>query len=836
MHSKRLDISFAAMKFSQFALPVEALEIIPVPEKEAIGFRFANPITEGTRAWLSIKFKGVISSNLEGIFSTPYVDAKGEKHLGASTMFAATEARTCFPCFDEPEFKAVFALEITVDSHLMVISNMPVMDSVSKSNGKKRTDHFEWTREMSSYLVCFVIGIYEYLETKAAGTTLVRVFTPCGQRIQGLFALEVAKKSLEFFNNYFGKVYPLPKLDLVALSRLSVGAMENWGIITCRETGMITDEKAANPSTLQRIATLIAHEISHQWFGNLVTMKWWDGLYLNEAFATLMQFICIDHIYPKFQVFNQFCAENVIPALGLDALQNSHPIEMELRDSSEINQLFDKITYCKGASVMFMLHEFIGAKAFRSAIQEYMQHFSYDNATTEDLWDFLSSTSQKDIGAIMNSWIRELGFPVVCASHFFNEDSQFVLSLRQERFSNRGPGTRHMLWNIPLKGIYTRQAGDGNNSGTKVETFDTLFDKETLDIPIVGMSMNDPKSWLKINPRLTGFYRVQYSEELFDKLLANMDNENLSAIDRMGLFDDQVAMVLSAGGCTMRILKMVELFKDFEMSVTVWKNVSGILHQIHTLTWPTEDTANLMNQFCLEMYKPVLSKIGFQPRPDESYSDTMLRCTLFPILAILGDEEVQAAAKEMFKNHVDGTVVIQSGFRDSVFRSVMVTANQQTYEQMLMLYREAEFAEDRVVILGSLGCAQDRNILTQCLEFSLSPEVHAQESLSVLVSASSNRFGYKLVWQFFTRNFQKILDRYLGGLFIFTKMLKSVTGTFCSNEGYEEIAEFLATHKHRMVGSEHAAQQAEEHIRLNIIWRDKDVGKIQTFMDRYFNS
>ncbi len=262
LHSAGLKIEEASIRFSQFALPVKALEVISKPAKDCIGVRFATPVEEGTRAWLTLGFSGKINSNLEGFFSLPYKNKDGEMKKGAATMFAATEARTCFPCFDEPEFKAVFALEVTVDCHLMVISNMPVMDSKyyvvpSLGNRRRRTDYFHWTKEMSTYLVCVVIGEFEYLETKAAGRTAVRVYAPWGQREQGRFAIEVAKKSLEFFNEYFGKRYPLPKLDLVALSRLSVGAMENWGVITCRETGLITELTDANPNVLQ-VHTIIS--------------------------------------------------------------------------------------------------------------------------------------------------------------------------------------------------------------------------------------------------------------------------------------------------------------------------------------------------------------------------------------------------------------------------------------------------------------------------------------------------------------------------------------------------------------------------------------------------
>ena len=241
LHSNGLKIKEASIRFSSFTMPVRAVEIIQVPSKQAIGIRFANPIANDERAWLSVKFAGKIGNGMEGFFSAPYVNKNGETKLGAATMFAACEARSCFPCFDEPSFKAVFALEVTVAPHLTVISNMPVMDSrmVTSGTGKfkteRRTDYFEWTKVMSTYLVCVYIGEYEYLETRTSDDKIkVRVYTPWGQREQGRFALNVGKRSLEYFNSYFGKQYPLPKLDLVAVSRLSVGAMENWGVITCR--------------------------------------------------------------------------------------------------------------------------------------------------------------------------------------------------------------------------------------------------------------------------------------------------------------------------------------------------------------------------------------------------------------------------------------------------------------------------------------------------------------------------------------------------------------------------------------------------------------------------
>ncbi len=839
--SQNVRIESAHVRFSQFGeLPVQPADVTRVEEKDAVGVRFVSPVAKGTRAWLGIKFAGDVLDGMQGLFSTPYLDRNGERHLGAATMFAATEARTCFPCFDEPEFKAVFALEVTVDEHLVVISNMPVMDTKFKAvegrARRKRTDYFEWTKEMSSYLVCFVIGDFEYLETKAGdhGRTRVRVYTPWGQREQGRFALQVAKKSLEFFNDYFGKRYPLPKLDLVALSRLSVGAMENWGVITCRETGMITDDKDSDPYSLQRVATLIAHEISHQWFGNLVTMKWWDNLYLNEGFATLMQYMCIDKLFPEYEVFNKFCSETVMPALGLDALQNSHPIEMPLEDSKEIAQVFDYITYSKGASVLFMLHEFIGANIFKQALQDYMDDFSYDNATTEELWGVLSAQSKKDVGSIMKSWIRELGFPIVMVSvsrEPAENPEEVAVDLTQERFSSFSDSKANMVWSIPVRGIYMTKSG-------KLSHFDVLFDTPKTRVVLSDMSLEHPNCWLKLNPKMIGFYRVQYGETLFHRLLNNLSSEHLTPVDRIGLFDDQVAMVLSRGSSsTARLLKMVQLFKDFETSAAVWKAVIGALQQVRTLTWDNDELADQFDQFCLDVLKPVLDKTGVHPRHGEADNDAMLRASVFSMLAALGDPAVLQVGAEMFRAHADEVGPVPASLRGAVFRSVMAKAGMATLDQVLSLYRQTELAEDRVSILSALGCAEDPNVLARGLEFALSKEeVEPQEAINTMSTAAASRHGFRLMWSFFTQNVDRLVDTYIDSLFLFGRLVKSVTQSFADEEGGNAVIDFFADNEDMFEAQGHAVQQAVEHVKFNQIWRQQDVSEVHGFLEDYFNS
>ena len=492
------------------------------------------------------------------------------------------------------------------------------------------------------------------------------------------------------------------------------------------------------------------------------------GLYLNEGFATLMQYMCIDKIFPEYEVFNKFCSDTVIPALGLDTLQNSHPIEMPLKDARDIAQVFDYITYSKGASVLFMLHEFIGAKIFKEALQEYIEEFSYDNATSRELWRVLGEQSQMDVASIMNSWIRELGFPCVTVSVVpdpTDNPNNIAIELTQERFSSLSDSKSNMIWNIPVRGIYMTMNG-------KLSHFDVLFDSESVRIDLPDMNLEHQQCWIKLNPKMVGFYRVQYSKRLFDCLLHNLNSEHISAIDRISLLDDQFALVLSHGSTTIRILHMVKLFREIETNVAVWRKVIGVLHQIRTLTWSSEDTANAFEQFCIETLRPLLDKVGINPRSEDNDNDTMLRATVFSKLAVLRDPTILQAAAEMFRAHVEEVGVIPASLRAAVFRGVMVKATLSTLIQVKTLYRQTELAEDRVSILSAIGCSEDPNVLTQSLEFALSDEVEPQEAINTLVAAAASRQGYKLTWTFFVQNADRIVKQYIDSLFLFGRLIK----------------------------------------------------------------
>ena len=403
-------------------------------------------------------------------------------NLVVVTQFEATDARRCFPCFDEPNLKATFQVTINADQGLTALSNMPVIgEGEVKVNGKTKKQYvFDTTPIMSTYLLAMAVGEFDYIQSKAvpkspkgAKPIDVRVFTLKGQSNQGQFGLDVAVKTLEFFSSYFDIAYPLPKMDLIAIPDFSAGAMENWGLVTYREIYLLYDEKTTSSSVKQRIAYVVGHELAHQWFGNLVTMDWWSELWLNEGFATFVGWMAVDNLFPEWKVWTQFVTNDYSHGLALDCLRSSHriffkfnhlAIEVEVQSPSEINQIFDAISYSKGASVIRMLNSFLGQETFMNGVRLYLKKHAYSNATTLDLWSSLKEASGIDVATLMFTWTRKMGYPmvtVVC-EQYDSSQKTMTLTLRQQRYLKSGDlspaeESESPIWWIPI-GVVTNMS------------------------------------------------------------------------------------------------------------------------------------------------------------------------------------------------------------------------------------------------------------------------------------------------------------------------------------------------------------------------------------------
>ena len=534
-------------------------------QAETVTFGFDQPLPVGP-ARLHVEFSGVLNDLLRGFYRSRYVDEDGaERHL-ATTQFEATDARRAFPCWDEPALKAQFRLSLVVPSDLAAVSNtLPV--SESDLPGGLRRVTFGDTPVMSTYLLAFVVGDLRSIEQRAPCGTLVRVWGTPGKERQGQFALDLSVKLLDYFNGYFGVPYPLEKLDHIAIPDFAAGAMENWGAITYRENALLVDPELSSAVTRQNVAGIVAHEMAHMWFGDLVTMAWWNDLWLNEAFASWMGDKSVDFAFPEWDVWTQFVSFDTNAGLGLDGLRSSHPIEQPVDNPSEIGQLFDAISYSKGGAVLRMLEQFLGPEVFRQGIAHYISKHQYGNARTQDLWDALGEASGQPVRVMMNSWVLQTGYPVVeIETERGRHGAEVSASQRRFFYENIvGAAEDDTLWHVPLS-VKTFVTG----------TTSLLMDGDSTTLDVALPAVSPRGDWIMVNPERTGFYRTNYSEEEWARLKRGVERLGLSAADRLGLQDDAYALAKAGYLPATQFLSLAEAYVG-EPEAPVWLDLSANL-------------------------------------------------------------------------------------------------------------------------------------------------------------------------------------------------------------------------------------------------------------------
>ena len=518
-------------------------------------FTFPESIPLGETE-LRIGYHGTINNIMAGFSRSKYKSTappspstpkEGDSSLMFSTQFEACDARRAFPCFDEPNLKATFDFEMEIPEGLTVLSNMPEKDTRPGKYGRKFVA-FERTPVMSTYLLAWAFGDFEYVEAftqrKYNGKQLpVRVYTTRGLKEQGRWALEHAHQIVDYFGDLFQLDFPLPKMDLLAVHEFAQGAMENWGLVTYRVTALLFNESNSDARYRKRIAYVVAHELAHQWFGNLVTMDWWNELWLNESFATWVGYLATDHLHPEWDEWAQFTFEATQAAFNIDSLRSSHAVAVPVKAAQDVEQIFDAISYYKGSSLIRMLSSYLGVEAFLGGVAKYLKAHAYGNATTNDLWSALSEASGKDVQTFMDPWIEKIGFPVLTVAE---EPGQ--ISVRQSRFLVTGdvkPEDDETLWWVPL----------GLKSGPRASEVDTsaLAKKEdTL--------RNIDESFYKLNWNATGFFRTNYPPDRLTKLGAARDK--LSAPGRIRLVADAAALATAGEGTTAGLLLLCAEFKQ----------------------------------------------------------------------------------------------------------------------------------------------------------------------------------------------------------------------------------------------------------------------------------
>jgi len=701
---------------------------------------------------LEVDFKGKVSDNFTGFYKASY----GDGYI-LTTHLEAVQARKVLPCVDHPAFKAVFKVSVRTDANLSIISNMPV-ESETKQ-GEKKTVTFKKTPKMSTYLLYLGVGKFVQEKSRHGGTELYAAYADRPTvKINTEFSFDATRKVLDFYESYFGIPFQLPKLHNVAVPEFAYGAMENWGAITYREILLHVD-KDTSIRARKSVAHVIAHEIAHMWFGDLVTMKWWDDLWLNESFATFMDFKSTHQAYPDWKVWQDFVRTSTSGAMGRDALTKTHPIMARVHDPEEIEELFDEISYGKGASILRMIEAYIGPENFKNGVRHYLQKFRYGNASGQDLWSNLQEASGTEVARIMEGWISQEGFPVVKASL-----ADGRLTLEQERFLLTGE-TSKQIWPIPVT----------MNIDGKTQSL--LLDKKRSEVKLPTTLRS-----IKVNVDQTGFYVVQYDGNELGGLVWK---GRLSPLDRWGLISDAKAFLLSG-----RIP-----FKEYLDLIERYENEDEYLPAIEV-----SDQLAFLYQIAPSKLIDIKRKVHhtelkiFQSKKDDN--STTLKGIVAARLTLVDDAYAKEASSK-FKDLAN----VEPDMKRSVVMGYARSSND--YDGLISRYSKSETDEERLRYLEGLVSFKSPELVAKTLDFALSGKVKRQDVRNVILYATANPDAKVAVWQWFKKNMAKLEEMYSG-----TAQFSIILREYISIVGVGRLGEFEKFFdEHKVIGSDIALER-----------------------------
>ena len=707
----------------------------------------AETITPGP--WtLRITFTGELNTKLRGFYRSTYKDASGTLHTMAATQFEATDARRAFPCWDEPSFKAVFAATLVIDPRLTAVSNTTVV--AERLEAGKKVVAFADTIKMSTYLVAFVVGELEATDVVQVGRTPLRVWCIPGKRRLAAFGQEIGAASLAFFEQYYGRPYAGDKLDLLAIPDFAAGAMENLGAITFRETALLVDPAAATHAELERVADVVAHENAHMWFGDLVTMAWWNGIWLNEAFATFMEMLAVDDWKPEWQRWTTFGASRAA-AFGVDGLWSTRPIEFPVGAPREADAMFDVLTYEKGASVLRMLEQYLGPDVFRTGIRDYVKRHEFANTETVDLWAALGQAARQPIPEVMDGWIFRPGFPLVSAR--LDGDA---LVLSQQRFTylseplagatvaptppaQAGAASR---WQIPLRVRI--------NAGGATRTESILLDQDETRLPMAGGLES-----VVVNEGGHGFYRVRYAPELLARLLRLLP-DRLAPIERFNLVNDAWATTVAGLTPLPDYLDLTARFRG-ERDKNVWSIITASLHALNRLILPADRPR--LEAFVRDRLGSSVAALGWSPRDGEDELTRQLRGDLLRAFGTLGnDGATQAQAAELYAASLKDGRAVDANVLPALIAILAHAGDAARYEEFLGRFRSATTPQEEQRYLYSLASFQQPALLEQTLQRAINGEFRTQDAPFVVRSLLMSVYGRELAWRFVTANWDT-MDR-----------------------------------------------------------------------------
>ncbi|MGA2837139.1 MAG: M1 family metallopeptidase [Acidimicrobiales bacterium] len=777
------------------AAPVPASVTLDADEEQAV-LSFPEPLAVGT-ATLHLAFTGILNDKLRGFYRSTFTDESGVERVIATTQMESTDARRAFPCFDEPEFKATFEITLVVDDALAAYSNYPVVEETPEPGGRRRV-HFAPTMVMSTYLVAFVVGPLEHTDPVDVDGVPLRVVHPLGKGHLTAFALEVGAHALRFFAGYFGIPYPGEKLDMVAIPDFAAGAMENLGCVTYRESLLLVDPATAARVELERIADVICHEIAHMWFGDLVTMKWWNGIWLNEAFATFMEVLAVDAYRPEWERWVSFGVEREA-AMAVDGLHATRPVEFPVGRPEEAEGMFDVLTYQKGGSVLRMLEQFIGPDVFREGIHDYLVTHAYDNTETRDLWDALEGSSGRPVSRIMDTWINQGGYPLLTVGPGG--------SVAQQPFCYSGEpgGAIGSRWQIPILYRSLDGASDWADSGLLTAARGTVDDPEDGE--------------LLVNAGGSGYYRVAYDTDTVGRLASRLGE--LTPLERYNLVSDTWAATLAGHARAADLLRLARALADSgEGDPSVWSVVIGAIGLFDRIV--PESGRPTLAAGVRSLLGPLAAKLGWDPSATDDERTPSLRAGVLSVLGTVGDDpEVRAEAARRFTDA--DRVPLHGDTATAILSIVADHGGPDEYEAFLAHYRSPATPQEENRYRDALAGFGDAALAARTFDLAMT-EVRSQDAPFLIRLMLWNRQTGPATWQRVAASWDTFPAKFPSSTL--PRMLDGVRGLCTPPELAAEVTAFVEAHPLQAGGR--TVEQILERLAMSVAFATREGAGLAT--------
>lgn len=775
-------------------------------EKQTVTFHLSSQLSKDSNATLSLKFTGELNDKMAGFYRSSYTNASGEKAYLATTQMEPTDCRRAFPSFDEPALKARFDISLVSDAKLVHLSNMDVKEVVQLLGGKKKTI-FNTTPLMSTYLVAFIVGDLKSVENNEYSVP-IKVWATPGSEHLGQYSADIAAETLKFFDGKFDIPYQLPKLDMVAIHDFSAGAMENFGCITYRTVDLLLDPKNSGISTKQRVTEVVMHELAHQWFGNLVTMDFWDGLWLNEGFATWMSWYACDSLFPDWKVWESYVADSLQHALSLDSLRSSHPIEVPVKRADEINQIFDAISYSKGSSLLKMISRWLGEETFIKGVSNYLKKHKWGNTQTSDLWRSLSEVSGKDVVKVMDIWTKKIGFPVVHV-----EENGPELTFTQHRFLATAD-----VKDDEDETLYPVFLGIKTSAG--------IDESAVLDGRSTSVKLDMPDDFFKVNGDQAGVYRTAYSPERWTKLGQAGVAGQLSVEDRVGLVADAGSLASSGFISSTDLLNLVKSWSA-ESNYVVWETALGSIVKIKAaLLFEKEEIKTALNGFVLDLISTKLKQVGWEFSDSDTFAEQQLKSLLFGSAAASGDKKAIEFVEQSFEAFVAGDKsAINPNLRGAIFNTVARRGGTREFEQLYEIYQHPASTEEKIAALRAFGRFETEEILDRVTGMLMKTDVIKPQDIYIpMQGMRAHAKGVEKLWQWITGNWDDLYKLLPPGLSMLGSVVTIATSGFTKDEQKKDVQAFFANKNTN--GYDQSLAQSLDMITAKSNWAKRDTDKI----------